>query len=620
MKYRHRVARICSSIITAVAVLGSMLTPSAAADIPNIKASDYLTVNPELPGGVTPGTPRTLLLGDSTMSALWWTTGGEAGLEPLDYHLDAESCRTISVPSCTGRTNPNSGERYRAPNALTALASYPQGEFDELVLMVGYNEGSATFRNSVPLLLDLAKSQGIDHVTWLTFHVAGTYVPPRGEDVSYRSNNELLYEYAVASNGFLTLLDWDAFGDENPGTIMDDGAHLTSAGAVSLGYFITEAILSMWEPADTGGVAGLVRSQLEPVAAGFELVDSPRRVLDTRLGVGQIRARTLRARQSLRVDDLGLPSGATGALINLTAVQPAASGYLTVYSCTQVPPLASTLNVSKRQTRASFTLAAVDADAGLCVYSSVTTDVVVDLLGWATTDGSTTLVPKSPTRLYDTRTTKQILKSTIVRLVDLGELAGATGMVLNVTAVTPRTDGYVTVFPTDLAGTCSAPPEVSNLNFVAGETVPNRVDLRVSGRSAACIMSSADTHIVIDLIASYSAGGERWTALTPSRVLDSRTNGAPRRQSFEIPVGISGPVALTATAVGASGAVFVTVYEAEPDGTCQRPPLASTLNVNGPDARANSMVVVANYGVVCAQASAPVHLVVDLVGSSRQPF
>ena len=60
-----------------------------------------------------------------------------------------------------------------------------------------------------------------------------------------------------------------------------------------------------------------------------------------------------------------------------------------------------------------------------------------------------------------------------VRLAGLGGIpaTGATAAVVNVTAVAPRAPGYATVFP------CAAGrPEASNLNYGAGEVVPNLVD------------------------------------------------------------------------------------------------------------------------------------------------
>lgn len=53
---------------------------------------------------------------------------------------------------------------------------------------------------------------------------------------------------------------------------------------------------------------------------------------------------------------------------------------------------------------------------------------------------------------------------------------GATGVVLNVTAVQPTADGFISVRPDGAAG----PPETSNLNFSAGDIIPNSVTVALS--------------------------------------------------------------------------------------------------------------------------------------------
>jgi hypothetical protein len=51
---------------------------------------------------------------------------------------------------------------------------------------------------------------------------------------------------------------------------------------------------------------------------------------------------------------------------------------------------------------------------------------------------------------------------------------GVSAVVLNVTAVTPTTQSYLTVWPTG-----PGRPLASNLNYTAGQTVPNLVVVRV---------------------------------------------------------------------------------------------------------------------------------------------
>ena len=83
---------------------------------------------------------------------------------------------------------------------------------------------------------------------------------------------------------------------------------------------------------------------------------------------------------------------------------------------------------------------------------------------------------------------------------------GATGVVLNVTAVNPGADGFVTIRPADAPGA----PTTSNLNFKAGDIIPNSVTVQVptSGADAGRIEITYDafgnagptTEILIDIV------------------------------------------------------------------------------------------------------------------------
>jgi serine protease len=75
---------------------------------------------------------------------------------------------------------------------------------------------------------------------------------------------------------------------------------------------------------------------------------------------------------------------------------------------------------------------------------------------------------------------------------------GASAYVMNVTVTDPTTAGFVTVFPFpgDL-------PLASNLNFVAGQTVPNLV-YTAAGPDVAFFNLAGNTHIVVDLFGMFT--------------------------------------------------------------------------------------------------------------------
>ena len=70
----------------------------------------------------------------------------------------------------------------------------------------------------------------------------------------------------------------------------------------------------------------------------------------------------------------------------------------------------------------------------------------------------------------------------------------ATAMVFNATVTEPETAGFLTAFP------CSPNlPTVSNVNFVAGQTVPNLVISAVDSVGSVCLFNSTALHWIVDV-------------------------------------------------------------------------------------------------------------------------
>ncbi len=82
-----------------------------------------------------------------------------------------------------------------------------------------------------------------------------------------------------------------------------------------------------------------------------------------------------------------IPSGATAVSVNVTAVQPGAAGYLTLYAGdAPAPPAVSTVNFSPGQTRASNAVVAVATDGSGTIrvrnVSGGLVDLVLDVSGY----------------------------------------------------------------------------------------------------------------------------------------------------------------------------------------------------------------------------------------------
>jgi hypothetical protein len=157
-------------------------------------------------------------------------------------------------------------------------------------------------------------------------------------------------------------------------------------------------------PGPTGEVCVVPSAPVElivDVFAAFEStadIDliSPARALDTRRSTGVTAGGTV-------VVDLataGVEPGASGALLNLTATRTAGQGFLTAYPCDEPQPNASNLNMSGRGDVANFAIVAPDDAGRVCVFSSVATDLVVDVFGSL----GSVFEGRAPTRILDTRT------------------------------------------------------------------------------------------------------------------------------------------------------------------------------------------------------------------------
>jgi 5'-nucleotidase len=123
---------------------------------------------------------------------------------------------------------------------------------------------------------------------------------------------------------------------------------------------------------------------------GFTAV-GPQRLLDTRRGESPAAVLTVAKAKvggdyvlEARVTGLaGLTpaTGLTSVVLNVTATNPEAAGYVTVFPC-GTRPATSSLNFATGQTVANSVITKVSATGSVCFASSVDTDLVVDIHGW----------------------------------------------------------------------------------------------------------------------------------------------------------------------------------------------------------------------------------------------
>ena len=190
-------------------------------------------------------------------------------------------------------------------------------------------------------------------------------------------------------------------------------------------------------------------------------------------------------------------------------------------------------------------------------------------------------------------------------------------VVMNVTVTESTGPGFLTVYP------CGSVPTASNVNFTAGQTVPNLVIAPVSASGTVCFYAHGTTHVLAD-ISAWVATPSDLHPVAPTRLFDTRdgTGGVPVAKllpghvlTFQVaghggaPTTGVGAVALNVTVTDPTGPGFITVY---PCGTL---PTTSNVNFSANQTVPNAVLApVSTTGWVCfyVSAGASTNLLADI--------
>jgi hypothetical protein len=148
--------------------------------------------------------------------------------------------------------------------------------------------------------------------------------------------------------------------------------------------------VSIYNPFGTTNVVLDVEGYYTPVLGSPFVPLAPRRVLDTRTGLGAPKGAIGPGHTiGLTVAGVGgLPAQISSVLLNLTATQPSTGGYLTAYPDGTTRPTASSLNFGPGQTASNELLAGVGKDGTLAITNAFgTTQAVADMAGYFAGDG-----------------------------------------------------------------------------------------------------------------------------------------------------------------------------------------------------------------------------------------
>jgi PKD repeat protein len=244
--------------------------------------------------------------------------------------------------------------------------------------------------------------------------------------------------------------------------------------------------------------------------AGEFLPLVPARIADTR-GHGQLGpAQTA----DLQVTGAGaIPTdGVSAVVMNVTAVDESTAGFVTVFPAGAPLPLASNLNWTAGVTVPNRVIVQVGVGGKVSFYNGLGyADLVIDVNGYFTdsTRSGAAFIPVVPSRIMDTRTSSPLGPAGTNTLLVAGNggvpaVGGPlviTGAVLNVTATAPSTASDLVIWRSD-----ASMPNASDLNFVAGQTVPNLVVVLPSPTGAIDIFNPFGTvHVVVDVVGWFGS-------------------------------------------------------------------------------------------------------------------
>jgi hypothetical protein len=215
--------------------------------------------------------------------------------------------------------------------------------------------------------------------------------------------------------------------------------------------------------------------------------------------------------------NFGVPAGATAVVGNLTAVSPAAGGYLTAYGSGTVRPTTSNVNYRLGTTTPNRVIVPIGPDGRVMLYSSAATNLLLDVSGYYSapgTGGAGLVTAPTPTRVCDTRPgnpsrlsgpAAQCSGATLAPGHSLavqiggsfGVPSGATAAVLNVTAIQPTTATYLTAYPLD------PQPTVSDLDLIPGQVRANLVVATLYQGSVLIYNNAGNIDAVVDFVGWY---------------------------------------------------------------------------------------------------------------------
>lgn len=358
----------------------------------------------------------------------------------------------------------------------------------------------------------------------------------------------------------------------------------------------------------------------------------PFRLADSRVGlrISKVKANTVKL---LKI------AGATSALpldmkalsANLTILNPTAAGSMTVYNCSATRPTASTVNYYPGDVTPNGGVFPLDAKGQLCIFSTQTLDLVIDVTGYFRATAPLRFQGMDPKLLVDTTTrlrapgrlaAGQTLKVN-VPASRIGVPSGSAAVAISIVGINPDVNAYITAWP---CGT-TRPPAVT-MNPKKGTTRQNFAIVKLNAAGELCLYTPTRVDMKVEVMGWFqSTNQQMMVPTTPTRLIDTRdirpqmnlgTNGVRLRPGVVRQITLAGDRGLPADAT----TLFVNVTIAAPAyngsisfSNCSAAPKVESITYQ--QMRNVSMglqVQLSGTGSLCISSTQATHVIVDVVG------
>jgi hypothetical protein len=317
------------------------------------------------------------------------------------------------------------------------------------------------------------------------------------------------------------------------------GAVIATLVEVGIG---TSGQIDVFNKLGTINIALDVEGYVDATSLGYFNTAVPARICDTRavvpgVGVNQCNGTGAAAHPigpggvlTFNVSSSGSPvptSGVLAVVFNLTAIAPTVGTVLTAYSGSGSHPTASNVNVNARAVVPNRVIVPVPSGctAAACtvhIWNSVgSVNVAVDVDGWfGTATSAAQFTSVIPGRICDTRFNSSNAQGCsqgavhaggklTINVTGINDVPGIgdphfpTAVVVNVTAVSPTSGTFVTVYP---GPATASRPNASDLNVPPGVTLTNLIIVGVDPTTGTINLFNAvgNVNLIVDVYGYYS--------------------------------------------------------------------------------------------------------------------